>query len=61
MFDRPLTNSSMPRDPDVESATGANVAKRALLATVFIYYTGSQSPREVVFVTKQGRYSLSIA
>ena len=59
---RPRTNSCMLRDPGVESATGrANVARRALRATVFIYYTGSQSKREVVFVTKQGRYNLSIA
>ena len=49
---RPRTNSSMIRDPDVKSAAGqANVARRAPRATVFIYYTGSQSTREVVFVT----------
>ena len=36
--DRPLTNCCMLRDPDVKSATGrANVARRALRATVFIY------------------------
>ena len=58
----PRTNSSMLRDPDVKSATGrANVARRAPRATVFIYYTGFQSTREVVFVTKQGRHALSIA
>ena len=59
---RPWTNSCMFRDPGVESATGrANIARRALRAPVFIYYTGSQSTMEVVFVTKQGRYALSIA
>ena len=53
---RPLTNSSMLRDPDVKSATGRiNVARRAPRTTVFIYYTGSQSTSEVVFLTKQGR------
>ena len=58
----PRTNSCIHRDPEGESATGrANVARRALRATVFIYYTGSRSTREVVFVTKQGRYALSIA
>ena len=59
---RPRTNSSMLKDPDVKSATGrANAARRALRATVFIYYTGSQSTREVVLVKKNGRYALSIA
>ena len=59
---RPRTYSSMLRDPEVKSATGrTNVARRAPRTTVFIYYTGSQSTREVVFVTKQGRYTLSIA
>ena len=59
---RPRTNSCMLRDPDVKSATGrANVARRALLATVFIHYTGSQCTREVVFVTNQGIYGLCIA
>ena len=58
----PRINSSMLRDPEVKSATGrTNVAKRAPRRTVFIFYTGSQSTREVVFVTKQGRYALSIA
>ena len=57
----PRTNSCMLRDPDAESATGrANVARRALRATVFICCTVSQSTRDVVFVTKQGRYALSI-
>ena len=52
---RPRSNSCMLRDPDVKSATGrANVARRAPRATVFIYYTVSQSTREN-FVTKQGR------
>ena len=52
----------MLRDPGVKSATDrANVARRALRATVFIYYTGSQSTREVIFVKKQGWYALSIA
>ena len=51
-----------PAYPGVKSATGrANVARRAPRATVFIYYTGSQSTREVVFVTKHWRYDLSIA
>ena len=37
--DRPRTNSYMLRDPGVKSAAGrANVARRALHATVFIYY-----------------------
>ena len=55
---RSWTNSCVLRNPDVESATGrANVARRALRTTVFMYYTGSQSTREVVFVTKQGRYT----
>ena len=59
---RPRTNSCMLRDPDVKSVTGqANVARRATRATILIYYTGSQSTREVVFVTKQGSYALSIA
>ena len=59
---RPRTNSSMFRDPGVKSATGrANVGRRALRATVFITYSGSQSTWEVIFVTKQGRYALSIA
>ena len=50
----------MLRDPGVKSATGrVNVARRALRATVFIYCTGSQSKGEVVFVTKQGRYSFN--
>ena len=54
---RPRTNSNMFRNPGVKSATGrANVVRLAPCATVFIYYTGSQSTREVVFVTKQGRY-----
>ena len=58
---RPRT-TCMLRDPDVKSATGqANVARRATRATILIYYTGSQSTREVVFVTKQGSYALSIA
>ena len=57
------TNSSMEcmlRDPG-EATVRANVARRALRATVFIYYTGSQNTREVIFVTKQGRYALPIA
>ena len=59
---RPRTNSNMLRYPGMKSATGrANVARRAPRATVFIYYTGSQSTREVFSVTKQGRYALSIA
>ena len=58
----PKTNSSMLKDPGMMSATSrANVARRAPRAIVFMYYTGSQSTREVVFVTKQGRYALSIA
>ena len=58
---RPRTNSSMLRDPSVKSVTGrANVARRALRATVFIHYTGSQSTREVVFVTKEGKYILFV-
>ena len=53
---------AMLRDPGVMSATGrANVAIRAPRATAFIYHTWSQNTREVVFVTKQGRYALSIA
>ena len=49
-----LTPAWSDRDPDVKSATGrANVARREPRAVVFIYYTGSQSIREVVFVTKQ--------
>ena len=54
------TNSCILRDPGVKSATSrANVARRALRATVFIYYNRSQSTREVVFLTKQGRSALS--
>ena len=50
------------RDPGVKSVTGTvSVARRALRATVFIYYTGSRSTREVVFETKHGRYALSIS
>ena len=56
---RPRNNSSMLRDPGVRSSIGrANVARGAPRATVFIYYTGSQSTREVVFVTKQGKHAL---
>ena len=56
------TKSSMLKDPGMKSATGrANVGRRAPHATVFIYYTGSHSTREIVFVTKQGRYALFIA
>ena len=59
---RPRINSIMLRDPVVKSATGrANVASRAPPSKVFIYYSGSQSSRKVVFVTKQGRYALCIA
>ena len=59
---RPRTNSCMLIDPGVKSVSGrTNVAKRAVRATVFIYHTGSQSTTEVVFVTKQGIYALSIA
>ena len=55
---RPRTNTIMLRDPGVKSVAGrANVARRALRATVFIHYTGFQSTREVVFVTKEGKYS----
>ena len=55
---RPRTNSSMLRDPDATSATRrANVARRAPRSTVFILNTGYQSSRDVVFVTKQGRYA----
>ena len=51
---RPRT-TCMLRDPGVKSATGeANVGRRAPRATILIYYTGSQSTREVVFVTKHG-------
>ena len=65
----PRTNSCMLSDPSEESATSRLVADslsqqdllRALPSMVFIYYTGSQSTREVVFVTKQERYALSIA
>ena len=49
---RPRTNSSILRDPGVTCATGrANVARS--YTTIFIYYTGSLSTREVAFVTKQ--------
>ena len=58
---RTRTNSSMLRDPGVKSETGRANARRAQRATVFIYYTGPQSTKEVVFVTKQGRYALSIS
>ena len=59
---RTRTNSSMFIDPGVKSVTGTvNVARRAPRKTVFIYYIGSQSTKEVVFATKQGRYDLSIA
>ena len=63
-FVNPRTNSIACSETlhDVKSATDrANLATRAPRATVFINYTGSKSIREVVFVTKQVRYALSIA
>ena len=61
---RTRTNSNMFIDPGVQSMYSqctVNVARRAPHKTVFIYYIGSQSTKEVVFATKQGRYDLSIA